>query len=217
MTRLRQLLPVFFIITIFVPGMIWSQQTGELGLYFSNAVPKGQLLYVISKLTGLYAFFFLMVQLLLSISCRYQLIQLSWMGRLHKITGSVIVLMALAHLLLFFSAVSLRQDHPAWGLFFPNLKDFYHTHLTFGLIGLWLILAVGISGIIRRIRKSPYAQMIHRAYFISVGLIYLHVLAIGTESQSSAGLAFYLGLGGLFVVLLITGLIKQQKIKAAIA
>lgn len=209
------LIPLLFIFFL-LPGTIWFQQTGNVSLYFTNAVPDGQLLYILSKLLGLYAFFFLMMQVLLSLSCRLQLLQISWMGKLHKVTGSMVFLLALTHWFLFFLAVSFRQDSLAWGLLLPNLSDFYHTHLSFGLIGLWLLLAVVMAGMLRLIRKSAYAPMIHRAYYLSIGLIYVHVLAIGTESQSTAGLVLYLGLGMVFILLLLAASMKQYKMRRAI-
>lgn len=211
-TRSLLLIPLF--ILFLFPGVIWIQQTGDIRFYFSNSVPDGQLLYVLSKLTGLYAFFFLMIQILVSLSSRYQVIPLPWISKLHKIGGSFVFLLSFLHLLLFFSAVSLRQEQLALGLLVPNLSDFYHTQLTFGLIGLWLLLLVVVTGLIRTIRKSQYAPMIHRVCLFSTVLIYLHVLAIGSESQSNMGLALYINLGLLFIVLLYMVYVKKYRMSA---
>ena len=46
---------LFVILLLTMPGIIWYRQTGDIGFYFSEGVPDGQLLYVLSKLAGLYA------------------------------------------------------------------------------------------------------------------------------------------------------------------
>jgi predicted ferric reductase len=195
------------------PGMIWYQQTGDLGVYLSpeyaSQVPSGQLVYVLSKLLGLYALSFIAWQLIATLSTRLGLGSLSWRGRTHRWFGTAVVSLAIAHMLLFVMAVSLRQGHLAWGLFLPDFRDFYHTHLTFGLLGLWTLLTVVGAGVVRHRKPRTPSRWLHKAYWVAIVLITLHSLAIGTESQSTAGLLFYGTLGGIVLVLFIAFLLNR--------
>ncbi|HBH36696.1 MAG TPA: hypothetical protein DDW45_10335 [Gammaproteobacteria bacterium] len=198
------------LVIVTLPAMIWRQQTGDIGLYFSPSTPPGQLLYVLSKLAGMYALLFIALQIIVSLAGRLKLIPLHRMRLSHPLLGSLVVLLGVAHALLFFTAVSLRQGDPAWGLLFPGFRDFYHTHLTLGVFGLWILIAVMISGVVRFINGSSAARMLHRGYWASITLVYIHALAIGTESQSRSGLALYSILGGVVLMLLVAWLIRRN-------
>jgi len=193
-----------------LPAMIWYQQTGDLGLYFTEAVPAGQFLYVLSKLAGMYALLFIALQIIVSLA--------GWLIPLHRLShsllGTFVVLLGLAHALLFFTAVSVRQGDPAWGLLFPGFRDYYHTHLTLGLFGLWILIAVMISGVVRSINRNSMARMLHRGYWVSITLVYIHALAVGSESLSRAGLAFYSTLGGVVLMMLVMWIVRRNKTAA---
>ena len=198
---------------VLAPGIIWYQQTGDLTVYLSpeyaSQVPPGQLVYVLSKLLGLYALSFIAWQLIATLCTRLGIGSPRWRGRRHRWFGGFVVLLALAHSLLFVMAVSLRQGHLAWGLLLPDFRDFYHTHLTFGLLGLWVLLAVVGAGVVRRRKPRSPSRWLHKAYWLAIVLIYLHSLAIGTESQSTAGLLFYGALGGIALVLFVAFLLNR--------
>ena len=194
-----------------LPAMIWYQQTGDISLYFTDAVPAGQLPYVLSKLAGMYALLFIALQIIMSLVARLKLMKLRCLRMSHPILGTLVVLLGVAHALLFFTAVSLRQGDPAWGLLFPDFRDFYHTHLSLGLFGLWILIAVMISGVARHINRSHFAKMLHRGYWLSIVLVYIHALAIGTESQSRAGLALYSTLGGVVLMMLLAWIIRRNR------
>jgi hypothetical protein len=209
------MLLVVLLVIVTLPAMIWYQQTGDLSLYFTEAVPAGQLLYVLSKLAGMYALLFIALQIIVSLAGRLKMIPLHRLRLSHPLLGSLVVILGVAHALLFFTAVSVRQGDPAWGLLFPGFRDFYHTHLTLGVLGLWILIAVMISGIVRFNNRSHFARMLHRGYWASITLVYIHALAIGTESQSRAGLALYSILGGVVVMMLVMWLIRRNRSVAA--
>ena len=133
------------------------------------------------------------------------------MRLLHPLMGALVVLLALAHALLFFTAVSVRQGDTAWGLLLPGFRDFYHTHLSLGVFGLWILIAVMMSGIARLFNASYAARMLHRGYWASITRVYIHALAVGTESQSRAGLIFYSTLAGVILILLVTRLFRRNR------
>ncbi len=205
------LLCAIMLVVVSLPAMIWYQQTGDLSFYFTNAVPAGQLPYVLSKLSGMYALLFIALQIIMSLAARLKLMQPGCLRMSHPILGTLVVLLGVAHALLFFTAVSLREGDPAWGLLFPGFRDFYHTHLSMGLFGLWILIAVMISGVVRYLNRSTFAKILHRGYWLSIVLVYLHALAIGTESQSRAGLALYSTLGGVVLMMLAAWIIRRNR------
>lgn len=200
-----------FTLLVFVsPGAIWIAQTGDVFFYFSDMAPRGQLLYVLSKLVGMYALASIVWQVILSLLDKAEILSVPWKGKGHKIMGSLIVILALSHLLLFFSAVSLRQGYPAWGMFLPNFNDYYHTHLTLGLIALWGLFAILMAGILRVINKGKQLHFLHKTYLLSAGLAYWHALSVGSEVQSNAGMVYYLIVGAIALIILAFWLLKRS-------
>ncbi|MES9905269.1 MAG: hypothetical protein ABW168_21665 [Sedimenticola sp.] len=208
---MSRLLIACLLVVFLIPGFIWYGQTGDLSVYFSESAPDGQFLYVLSKLVGMYALLLISWQIIITLLTRLGIMHFQWRGATHRLFGVFVVVLALTHLLLFFTAVSLRQDAPALGMFLPNFKDFYHTHLTFGLLGLWVLFAVLASGLDRYRKNTSHSRLLHKGYWVSIALVYFHALAVGTESQSKVGLIFYSALGILVLLLLVIWLISQGK------
>ncbi len=196
-----------------IPALIWYRQTGDLSVYFSEQVPQGQFIYVLSKLVGMYALLCIAWQVIASLLNRLEIVRFHWMGLTHRLFGTFVVVLSLSHVLLFFSAVTLRQGSPAWGLLLPSFKDFYHTHLSFGLIGLLIMFLVMTAGIVRIKKSSARARTLHSAYWVSIVLVYLHALAVGTESQSKEGLVFYGALGVVMLLLFTIWLLNQGRLR----
>jgi len=208
---------MIFIFAFLVPCTIWYQQSGNLSVYFSAGVPEGQLLYVLSKLTGMLALFCIAWQMIMTILGRLKPLSMQWPASVHRVFGGVTLVLTLTHVVLFFSAVSLRQDDPAWGLLVPDFGDYYHTHLTMGLIGLFVLVAVAVAGLLRVLKQNQWAKHVHRLYWLSLSLVYLHALTVGSESQSSAGLVLYITLGMMVLLLWSWYGFKQVISKAAIS
>lgn len=192
-----------------LPGVIWYRQTGDLAIYFSEHVPEGQFIYVLSKLAGMYALLFIVWQVIASLATRCNLVRHRWQGSVHRWFGVLVVALSLTHFMLFTAALSIRQGYFAWGLFVPDFSDYYRTHLSLGLIGLWAMFAVLIAGVVHWRRNNVRARLIHRGYWVSITFIYFHALAVGTESQSRAGLALYGVLGTAALLFAISWLINQ--------
>jgi len=208
---------MIFISAILVPCTIWYQQNGNLSVYFSSTVPEGQLLYILSKLTGMLALFCIAWQMNMTVLDRLQLLSMKWPDSVHRVFGVLTLVLALTHVVLFFSAVSLRQNAPAWGLLVPDFGDFYHTHLTMGLIGLFMLIAVAVAGFLRVLQRNRWAKFVHRLYWLSLSLVYLHALAVGSESQSGAGLVLYITLGMMILLLWSWYGLKQVISKVAVS
>jgi hypothetical protein len=211
----RRILPLLCFAIMLAPALIWYRQAGDPGIYFSPAAPPGQLLYVLSKLAGMYALLLATLQLMLGFMNGLGLTTVSMLRRLHALIGAGVVLLAVAHAVLFFSAVSLRQGYPAWGLLVPDFRDFYHSHLSLGLFALVLLLAVMLTGIVRRGGRSRIARHLHRGYVAVISLGYLHALAIGSESQSLAGLLLFGVAGAAGLLTLAAWLLLPRRVKQA--
>lgn len=195
------------------PLLIWFQQVGSILIYFQEGVPEGQLIYVLSKLTGMLALFSIAWQIIVTLCKKLNILTFNWTLKSHKRMGYLILFFALAHMLLFVIAVSLRQGYPAWGLFMPNFKDYYHTRLTLGLIGMGLLIFVSFIGVLRL--KLPKIKMsyLHRAYWLSILSIYFHSLAIGSDVQAPLAFLFYAFLGLIIVILGISYGVSNFKIR----
>ncbi len=208
---IRKLLTTLSLITFFsLPGVIWYQSTGDISIYFSSSAPEGQWFYVLSKLAGMYTLMCIAWQIIATLLTRLDFIQLCWLGAMHAVFGSLVIILAISHATLFFLAMSQRQGYPAWTLLVPDFSSYYHTYLSFGLLGLITLLAVFVTGLLR-LRQSSLVKNLHSLYWLLIGFAYIHALSIGTESQTNAGLVLYISLGLIAVILWLVFVIKQLK------
>ncbi len=202
-----------FTFLFLIPGVIWYTQTGSLLVYFAENVPKGQFLYVLSKLAGMIVLTCIAWQMIVTLLSKLKMLPEYWLGVKHRTFGLFIVIAAATHILLFIAAVSMRQESMAWSLLLPSFKDFYHTHLTFGLFGLLILLVVAFAGANRKRIAQKWSVLTHRLYWLAMSFIYFHALVVGSESQSMAGLLVYVSLGGIVIVLGLAYSVKQLKVK----
>jgi len=204
-----------FIIVFAIPIILWLQQIGSFTAYFDGSSPPGQLPYIFSKLVGMIALVCIAWQIIITLSNQLKIITVRWLGYSHRVFGAVILLFAISHFFLFFIAVTLRQDALALSLVLPDFRDFYHTHLTFGLFGLWLLCTVAVVGWLRSRKRTYWTEKLHSLYWVAIGCIYFHALAVGSESQSSAGFLFYAGLGLIMIGLGCWAMAKHWASKVA--
>ena len=196
-----------------LPAIIWYEKTGDLSVYFSNSVPAGQFFYVLSKLAGMYTLMFIAWQIIATLLTKLEILQLRWLGLMHSVFGSLIIILAMSHAALFFVAMSERQGALAWALLMPDFSSYYHTYVTFGLLGMVSLLAVFITGTLRLRQQFSWVKKLHNFYWLSIGFAYIHALSIGTESQTKAGLTLYTALGVMAFFLWTLMMIKQFKTK----
>jgi len=213
----RILINTAILFIFMLPCLIWYRQTGDISIYFTDEVPEGQLLYILSKLMGMYALLCIALQMIVSLIENPRILGVKWQAIPHRVFGGLVIIMAISHLLLFFFAVSLRQGSMAWGLLMPDFHDFYHTHITLGLFGFWILLAILVSGVARILFANSKISLLHNAYWVSIVFVYLHALSIGTDIQSSLGLLLYGALGVVILVLFINRLAKMNRTRMACA
>lgn len=201
---------LLYAILAICPLLIWIEQTGSLSFYLTENVPDGQLVYVFSKLAGLYLVFFLWAQIFVSLKSRLSGKNAKH-ARLHMFFGVAILVLASSHILLFFSAVTIRQESAAWGVFWPTFKDYYHSYL---MVGLFAFVALCSTVFIGKLRATkPYNSLLvhaHKLYFGAIVLGYIHAIAIGTEFQSTWGAFYYSALAISLGVLIIISIVGRK-------
>ena len=106
------------------PLIAWmASVNGAMSYFRLNGLPPGQQLYLVAKLSGLFAFFLFWLQCMLALA-RYAPMLPDFPVsdfRLHRRLGGATALLMLAHVALFIVAASLRTGHAAWDLLVPNL------------------------------------------------------------------------------------------------
>jgi len=180
------LFPDGLLIVLFViPGMTWLWNVGDIASYFMYTNLDGQFVYVLSKLTGLYAMMFIWLQLLLGL-LKTQIKHLygDVSSKVHSRLGISTLVLVILHVVLFVTAVSLRNDYFAWKLLVPEFSQgYYALMLTVGL-GALIILLVSIlsRGVLVNVNNS-IKLWLHRLVFIAFYMILIHSYTIGTESR----------------------------------
>ncbi len=171
------------------PLIAWMASVNDPMSYFRlNGLPPGQQLYLVAKLSGLFAFFLFWLQCMLALA-RYAPISLGFPVsdfRLHRRLGIATGLLILAHVVPFVVAASLRTGHPAWDLLIPNFAHgYYRLNIGLGAIAFWIVCLTVFAGW-RTARGQRRWKVVHLLWPVVFGLAFLHAFAIGTESRYGA-------------------------------
>jgi predicted ferric reductase len=196
---IRSALGVLLAFGLTAPGLVFLASTGDLGLYFREPVPPGQFLYVLAKVTGLYAITLIWVQLMLGALRPWLEAAFSpgALARLHLRLGPLALLLVLAHALLFASAVSLRsQGHFPWTLFVPQLTGpYYPRRVSLGVMALFLLFTAAAGAALRRRRGFRAVwRKLHVLNYAVFALALLHSFSIGSETRTEPLTALYAGM-----------------------
>lgn len=183
-----------FIALLAIPAFVWAVTVGDLWSYFSHNVPKGQILYLFSKLCGIYALYLMAAQVIVGIQGRQ-----SSLFHYHRRLGITTACMVISHLGLFIVAASLRTGHVTWDNFVPAFNQgFYKGAVSYGIVGAYLMTAVICSGLAFR-RMGVISHYVHRLAYGVIGLGWLHSFLIGTETRSAVLLSYYSSLMAIIV------------------
>lgn len=170
------------------PLVVWLISIGNPFDYFAYRLPPGQAAYVASKLGGLVAFSLLWLQCLLALARTAPVLRSFPASTrvVHKWLGMAMAAVALAHFLLFFVAVWLRNGAPAWGLLIPRFDHgYFDLYVSLGLIAL-VLLACGMLAGWQLMRGRKAWRLLHYVWPVVFGLVFLHAFAIGSESRFGA-------------------------------
>lgn len=205
----KYVINVLWLVVFILPFILWNF-TSDVVSYFRYGAPIGQIWYVFSKLFALYAVLLLWYQVLFTLlkGTHYYGLFPTWSFLRHRIIGSLTLLLIVSHIACFVTAVSLRKDMPAWGLLLPDFRDFYHTAITVGLFGFFILL-IAIGAALLRERFPSVWKMTHRSMILVVGLGLVHSYLIGTETRYGYYELFY---GALMMTLLIALVLRWQTI-----
>ena len=182
---------------ILLPTLLWLSVVGDPRLYLDPSVPPGQLAYVLSKLAGLCAagLFALQLTLMVLRGTRFGPVVRRWGIRAHQRLGLAVVLVIVAHVVLFVAAASLRSEHLAARLLLPRWgSGFYDAMVSVGVLAFYLVVVVVAAGALSRRRDGTRGRFrrAHRALALaSVPLVVVHSYAIGSETASVPVMAFY--------------------------
>lgn len=177
-----------FAAVLCAPLIVWLISVKNPVAYFTNDVPPGQAVYVVSKLAGLLALSTFWGQCMLALAGRAPVLREFPTVRLgtHKVLGFLTIALVLTHVLLFFGAASLRGGAPAWNLLWPNFSHgYYSSMVSLGLIALWLLL-LGVYAGWRTAKGDRAWKKVHMVWFGVFLLIFTHAYAIGSESRYGA-------------------------------
>jgi len=191
---LRILLAVLFVL----PLGSWLAALGNPVAYFQYELPPGQVLYILSKLLGLYAILLLWLQLMYGLLKNDALLRAvipRWSISIHRLLGLSTLLMTSLHFVVFFIATSIRKGAVAVQLLVPDFGNgYYSTTVSLGwlaLVGLWVVAVAGIA----RARGGHGWIGVHRLA-IAVGLLALtHSLLVGSETKTTLWLIIYFFFG----------------------
>jgi iron(III) transport system substrate-binding protein len=169
---------------IVAPAWSWLETTVDPTEYLEYEGLPGQGLYVLSKIVGLYAIVCMWIQAMLGL-LREPVIAFTSSrrhARLHRVFGSVTVILIVSHFLLFFSANSLRNGSPALDLFLPNFHGYYRTIVTLGW-GALVLVVIAVSAAVLRARLSTHWRSLHRLAPAAFALAFIHSILIGSEAR----------------------------------
>ncbi len=180
-----------FLVFSTIPFIVWAISVGNLLDFFVLKYPPGQFIYLFSKLLGLYAFYFMTLQLILGLQGRR-----SQYFTYHPLVGAATALTVIGHFTTFIWAASLRTNHLVIDTLVPTFSHgFYKSAISYGAIAGYVLSIVIVAGILQR--KWHFFKMLHKLAWVVAILGWVHSFAIGTETRSSIIMVFYISLLGL--------------------
>jgi predicted ferric reductase len=184
---------VVLVTVLSLPAITWISTTGDLANYWRYDVPAGQVMYVLSKLTALYAIVIFWLQLMYGLlgSVGRQRLGIERGHLFHVRLGLAVIVLIVAHVCLFVLGATLRARVFASQYLTPSFSSgYYRTVITIGLAALVLVAIGAVCAAARR-RIRRIWRVGHWAVFVAFGLGFIHSLLIGSESRITPMLAFY--------------------------
>lgn len=177
---------------------LWGVSTGDVTNYLlgNQDLPPGQRAYVLSKLFGLLGIVWLWLQALFA-TARFVpgLRFLPAPARdTHRLLGMGTVVVILAHIALYVSAVTLRGDKLASGVLVPSFSgSYFEQQVAWGILAAGLLLLVAAAGALRA--RMRVAAWLHRAWIAAFALGFLHSISLGTETRMGPMPVLYVLMG----------------------
>lgn len=191
------------------PLQTWLMLGGDVTEYLRYETLPGQVLYVLSKLSALFAIELIWLQAMLGL-LRYRLMQRTsvtpvvW-RRMHGTLGLTALAAIAAHVVLFVVGASMRNKVAVVDLLLPWGHGAYRTWVAFGAAALWLIV-VGSVVQLARMFSAATRRRLHRLNLAAIALVGVHSLAIGSESRSGPMAWTYGAMAAMLLIALVVRL-----------
>jgi len=199
---------------IAIPITLWLYSVGNPTDYLDAHVPRGQLLYILSKLAGLIGLSLIALQIVLVYTRNHPWFRfIGWTRVMHRALGISLFAMVSLHVGLFIAAASLRSGKLALGpLSLRFNQGFYDQMVSLGAIAYFLLLVVVTAGVF--IDKYRQYYSLHRIHGIIVLVLTciatVHSFSIGSETKSVPMFIFY----ALLSLIVACGIFKAVKTRA---
>jgi hypothetical protein len=184
---------VLIVLVLTLPGVQWLSTSQSIWAVQFNQLPKGQFLYLLSKLAALYAIALFALQLSYGLAgaAARSTLGLELGVRFHRALGVGTLCLLLAHAGLFVAAGSYRTGHFAVQYALPNLfGSYYVSRIALGWwAGVGLLLAAGFA--LGRARLGRTWRYVHWLSVPAAVAVVVHSLTIGTESRMPIMLLAY--------------------------
>ena len=195
-------LPLIFFVQLTVAWSNYGGQAGVIGVGPARLVAAG-------KSAALLAATLVMFQFVLSARLKTldRLFGIHRLLRLHSITGPTAAVLALSHPLLIYGSKVYGGQETLAGLW-PQLL---------GGVILLILATIVATTLGRRFLELPYERWkrIHQLTFVTVALLAVHALILGSDLKSGWPRILFLGLLGMYVVLFCrVKLIKPARLKS---
>lgn len=198
-TGVAAIVRVLVVLALTLPGVQWLATSQTIWAVSLDQLPKGQILYLLSKLAALYAIAVFTLQLSYGIAgARARSMLGVDLGlRFHRALGFGVLFLLLAHAGLFIGAVSVRAGHFASQYALPDLfGGYYVSRIALGWwAGVGVLLAMTVA--LCRAQLKRVWRFAHWLSIPAAAAVVVHSWSIGTESRMPIMLIAYLCMGAL--------------------
>ena len=204
MVRLSWQKHLLLIAILCVPGITWLSTTGNVADYWLYSVPAGQVIYLFSKLTGLYAFVVFWMQITYGLlGSRRARWGVEAGLAFHRRLGVLLISLAVAHVVLFLLGVGIRTQHFPVQYITPTFSSgYYRMIITLGMFAAMLLIVAFTFGLIRRVVPRIW-RYVHWLAVPAYALAFVHSLLIGSESRIAPMTLLYAAMAGMVALALI--------------
>ena len=192
------------VLILALPAVQWLANSQTLWMVSFDHLPRGQILYLFSKLAALYAIAVFMLQLAYGLAGGRARTSLGLERGLHfhRALGLTTLGLLLLHASLFLLGATLRTGHFPVHFALPDISaDYYVSRIAFG----WWAAVALVVAMVCAIFRARLGRWWRLAHWLSIpaGLAALvHSLSVGTESRMPVMLVAF-GCMGLLVSLAI--------------
>ena len=171
--------------------------TGDVTAYWRYDVPPGQVIYLLSKLAGLYAFVVFWMQLMYGLLGPRDraLLGVELGNEFHRKLGGLVGVLIVVHVAFFVGGVSIRTHHFASQYLTISFSHgYYRSIISLGIVAV-LLVAVGFCAALARRALRRHWRLGHRVLLVAFVLAFIHSISIGSESRVSPISVLYAVMG----------------------